>query len=84
MEIAEKPPLRDIPALAALSHDLRLSADHRSSAPVGDPQRMFPNRPAKLGEDPGPIPLICPLAQVVDSVFEASPWHGKTRSQSGV
>ena len=46
MEIAEEPPLRDIPALAALSHDLRLSADHRSSAPVGDPQGMFPNSPA--------------------------------------
>jgi hypothetical protein len=59
MEIADEPPLRDIPALAALSHDLRLSSNHRRRASVGDPQRMFPNRPAKLGEDPGPIPLIC-------------------------
>jgi len=84
VEIPEEPPLRDLLALAALSHDLRLAADDRSRAPVGDPQGMFPNRPAKLGENPGPIPLICPLAQLVNSVFEASPWHGKTRSQSAV
>jgi len=80
----DEPRLRDFPALAALSHDLRLSADHRSSAPVGDPQRMFPNSPTELTEDVGPIPLICPLAQVVNSVFETSPWHRKTRSQSAV
>lgn len=43
LEIPEEPPLRDFPALAALPHDLRLSADHRGSAPVGNPQGMFPN-----------------------------------------
>jgi len=75
MKIRRTPPLRHMPALAALSHDMGLAADDRSSAPISDAQGMFPNSPAQLREDPWPIPLIRPLAQVVNSVFKASAWH---------
>jgi len=36
LENSQEPPLRDVLALPTLPHDLRLSPDHRGSAPVGD------------------------------------------------